>query len=101
MHSPPQLQLRDCTNLQLDGPVAIGYEPIATEPNPVATAWLHQLQLDWPVAIGRELIATGPDPVATRHELVVAARKPVATARLDQLQLGWERSLYKMHPGAL
>ena len=38
MHSPPQLQLRDCTNLQLDGPVAIGYEPIATEPNPVATA---------------------------------------------------------------
>ena len=24
--------------LQLDGPVAIGYEPIATEPNPVATA---------------------------------------------------------------
>ena len=24
--------------LQLDRPVAIGYEPIATEPNPVATA---------------------------------------------------------------
>ena len=24
--------------LQLDGPVAIGYEPIATEPNPVAAA---------------------------------------------------------------
>jgi hypothetical protein len=53
------LQLRDCTKLQLDGPIAIGRETIAIGPNPVvtmrepfATVRLDQLQLARRVAIG-------------------------------------------------